>query len=59
MLRKCFIAFLCLVTAVSNAQDKPNIILIYADDLGYSDLGCYGNRYYETPNIDRLAEQGV
>ncbi|MFO0943082.1 MAG: sulfatase-like hydrolase/transferase [Pirellulales bacterium] len=30
-----------------------------ADDLGYTDVGCYGSRYYETPNIDRLASQGI
>ena len=37
----------------------PNIIFILADDLGYTDLACYGSRYYETPHIDRLASQGV
>ena len=37
----------------------PNIVFILADDLGYTDLACYGSRYYETPNIDRLAEQGI
>ncbi|MGD9648850.1 MAG: sulfatase, partial [Pirellulales bacterium] len=37
----------------------PNIIFIMADDLGYTDVACYGSRYYETPNIDRLAEQGT
>ncbi|MCU0962605.1 MAG: sulfatase [Pirellulaceae bacterium] len=41
------------------AADRPNIIFIMADDLGYTDLGCFGSRYYETPNIDRLAEQGM
>lgn len=38
---------------------RPNIIFIMADDLGYTDVGCFGSRYYETPNIDRLAQQGV
>lgn len=38
---------------------RPNIIFIMADDLGYTDLGCYGSRYYETPNIDKLASQGM
>jgi len=38
---------------------KPNIIIILADDLGYTDLGCMGSRYYETPNIDRLAREGI
>lgn len=38
---------------------KPNIILIYADDMGMGLLGCYGESLVKTPNIDRLAEQGV
>ncbi len=37
----------------------PNIILFLADDLGWTDLGCYGSLYYETPNIDRLAGEGM
>ena len=40
-------------------EKKPNVIFILADDLGYSDLGCYGSTFYETPNLDRLALQGV
>ncbi len=38
---------------------KPNVVFIMADDLGYTDLGCYGSKYYETPHIDRLASQGL
>ena len=37
----------------------PNVVIILADDLGYGDLGCYGARNVETPNVNRLAEQGV
>ncbi len=39
--------------------NKPNIVFILADDLGYADLSCYGRREYATPNIDRIAERGV
>lgn len=39
-------------------RSKPNIILILADDLGYGDLGCFGQKKIQTPNLDRLAEQG-
>jgi arylsulfatase A-like enzyme len=38
---------------------RPNIVFILADDMGYGDLGCYGRRDIQTPNIDRLAEEGV
>lgn len=43
----------------SSFSAQPNLILILADDLGYSDLGCYGNAFNETPNIDRLAREGM
>lgn len=44
---------------VSADESTPNIVFIMADDLGYTDLGCFGSKYYETPNIDRLAAQGM
>ena len=43
----------------SFAATRPNIVLFLIDDLGWKDLGCYGSDYYKTPNIDRLAMQGV
>src|SRR5258705_3136056 len=42
-----------------SAQRRPNIIFIYADDMGYGDLGCYGARAIKTPNIDRMASEGL
>jgi len=47
--------------AAARAADgaRPNIVFILADDLGWTDLGCQGSRYYETPAIDRLASQGM
>ncbi len=41
------------------ADPPPNIVFILADDLGWADLGCYGSTYYQTPNLDRLASQGM
>jgi len=43
----------------SQMPDKPNIIIIYADDLGYGDISCYGASALKTPNIDRLASRGL
>ena len=45
--------------AAAAADRKPNIVLLYADDLGWTDLGCFGSGYYETPNLDKLCSQGV
>ena len=52
-----FIIFLCECTTVT-AADTPNIVLIYCDDLGYGDVGCYGARSVKTPGIDRIATEG-
>ena len=45
--------------STNRSQEKPNIVFILADDLGWADVGCYGNTYNETPNIDKLASQGM
>jgi arylsulfatase A-like enzyme len=48
-----------LIPAMALGATQPNIVFILADDLGYTDLGCFGSGYYETPNIDKLAGQGA
>ncbi len=48
-----------LSSCKEKTPEKPNIIYILADDLGYGDLGCYGQQLIETPNIDKLADNGV
>lgn len=53
------IATIGLINSLSFAADKPNVIYILADDLGYGDLSCYGQTKLETPNIDRLSSEGL
>jgi arylsulfatase A len=53
-------ATLVLLTSPLPAQERPpNVVVFLVDDLGWRDLGCYGSSLYETPHIDRLAEQGM
>lgn len=51
--------FIVAARSLAATPARPNIVFILADDLGYTDLACYGSKYYETPNIDRLAAQGI
>ena len=50
-----------LATTATQAQEaqKPNIIYIMCDDMGYGDLGCYGQKYISTPNLDNMAAEGM
>ena len=62
-----FLAFVCVMllagfcTPVSGEEKpvRPNIIFLLADDLGYGDLGCYGQQQIQTPNLDRMAKEGI
>ena len=56
--RSIYLAALSLSATQMMAQQKPNVIVFYADDLGYGDLQCYGGKNVPTPNIDRLASEG-
>ena len=55
------LVFLLLLSSCSSSQnnDKPNIILFMYDDLGYGELGAYGQKIIETKNIDELAKNGL
>lgn len=56
----CLVAALCSLSASPlRAAERPNIVFLLADDLGYGDLGCYGQKLIRTPNIDRLAAEGL
>ncbi|MDZ7724028.1 MAG: sulfatase [candidate division KSB1 bacterium] len=64
--RRAFLKQFGVLTAASvsllsgcSRRKKPNIVFVMADDLGWSQVGCYGSQYYETPNMNRLAAQGM
>jgi arylsulfatase A len=49
----------CVTSLAAAPSRPPNIVWIMADDLGYGDLGCYGQKYIRTPNVDRLSAGGM
>lgn len=62
MLRVLFLSLLALTglrAAAAPSVRPPNVIVILVDDMGQTDLSCYGSRFYETPNVDQLAKDGV
>jgi arylsulfatase A len=63
MNRRSGLVFLAALSLLSPSQgsaadDRPNVVLIVADDLGWADLGCYGSKFHRTPNLDRIAAGG-
>src|SRR5688500_3723836 len=63
-MRELLIALVGLVLVLSasgqaRGADRPNVIIILADDLGYGDLGCYGHPKFKTPHLDRMAAEGA
>ena len=57
MLAACVIIANAL--AAESTKTRPNIVLILTDDMGFGDIGCYGGKFAPTPNIDRLAREGI
>ena len=58
----CFVIAICFIFISFNKSRKivpPNVVMIIADDLGWSQIGCYGSTFYKTPNIDKLAKSGI
>ena len=55
----CLMAALCMALCLTSQAQKPNIVIILTDDMGYSDIGCFGGRFVPTPNLDRMAKSGM
>lgn len=54
-----FLIFFAASTFLSAASERPNVVFLLVDDLGWGDFGCYGAEFVETPNIDKLAAEGM
>ncbi len=59
ILLSLLVTYLLAPAVAAQETRPPNIVIILADDLGWTDVGCQGSKYYETPNIDKLARQGL
>jgi len=59
MHRSALFLLLVLFSTTLSAADKPNIIYIFCDNLGYGDIGCFGSTKHKTPHLDQMAEEGL
>ena len=57
--RRLFFLLLSFIASFYCEAKKPNIIFVLADDLGWAELGCYGNSFNETPHLDQMAKEGL
>ena len=53
------LTLLFIFSTVAVAAERPNVVIIFADDLGYGDLGCYGSPTIRTPHLDRMTAEGL
>ena len=57
---QCLLITICLFPVLLKAEEKPpNLIVIFIDDMGYGDLGCFGSKVHRTPNLDKMAAEGM
>ncbi len=54
-----FLALPFLFAFAAHAAERPNIVVVFIDDMGWGDFSCFGNRDAQTPNVDRLAAEGL
>ena len=59
MNKRLIIYPMLLSAGLLQARQKPNVVIIFTDDQGYQDLGCYGSPLIQTPSIDRMAKDGL
>ena len=60
MKRPCLLLLLLFALSVSSsAVEKPNLLMVFIDDMGWGDFSCFGNQDAQTPNVDRMATEGI
>ena len=58
-MNRLVLALLLVIPSFASAEELPNVVIIFTDDQGYSDVGCFGAEGFETPRLDRMASEGM